>query len=268
MTPSLMSHEQALELAGLYALDALTPDEKADVDAHLAACPLDHSEIAKLGGVTPAVASLVEPIGAPASVKRRVMEAYAADYPRNETIPTPHDDATFASAPAATRRWQAPNWMGWAAAGLAVLLLAVLGVVGLNLKSQADLANHRADEMAAAVAAMTAPGSQVAVLHGTGAAAGVNGFAAFPTSTGGRGYMVMTDVPPAPTGKTYQAWYIVDGTPTSAGTMSADPDGNVIAAGLEPLNGTETIAVTVEPSGGSAQPTSEPIVVGTVAVVS
>ena len=31
-----MSHDEALELAGLYALDALTPDEKAEVDAHLA----------------------------------------------------------------------------------------------------------------------------------------------------------------------------------------------------------------------------------------
>jgi anti-sigma-K factor RskA len=266
MTPSLMTHDEALELAGLYALDALTSDEKAEVDAHVAACELDHSEIESLGGVTPALASLVEPVGAPASVKRRVMDAYAADHPRNETFPDRQVQAAPANVPAATRRWQAPNWMGWAAAGMAVLLLAVLGVAGLNLKSQADLANQRADEMAAAVAAMTAPGSQVAVLHGSGAATGINGFVAIPS--GGTGYMVMTEVPPVPAGKTYQAWYIVDGQPASAGTMSAGSDGNVVASGMQPLPGTSVIAVTVEPAGGSAQPTSDPIIVGTLTTAS
>jgi anti-sigma-K factor RskA len=120
--------------------------------------------------------------------------------------------------------------------------------------------------MSRAVAAMTAPGSQVAILHGSGPAEGINGFAAFPADEGG--YMVMTDVPAAPAGKTYQAWYIVDGTPTSAGTMAADADGNVVASGLQPMQGTEVIAVTVEPAGGSAQPTSDPIIVGTVSTAS
>jgi anti-sigma-K factor RskA len=151
--------------------------------------------------------------------------------------------------------------MGWAAAAVAIALLAVLGVYGLNLRGQADAANARADEMARAVAAMTAPGSQVAVLHGRGAAAGITGFAAFPTTGGG--YMLLTDVPAAPAGKTYQAWFIASGPPVSAGTMDAS-DGIVLGSGLQPTPGTQTVAVTVEPAGGSNQPTSDPIIVGTV----
>ncbi len=265
MTPAPMSHEEAMELAGLYALDALTPDEKAAVDAHLAACAQDHSEIASLGGLAPALASQAEPVGAPASLKRRVLEAYAADNPgvaRSAPLGLDAvDGAPNLVAPAARRR-RAPNWLGWAAAGVAVVLLAALSVYGLNLRQQADQANQRAEQIAAAVAAMTAPGSQVAILHGTGAAQGVNGFAAFPASGGG--YVVMTDVPDAPSGMTYQAWFIVDGQASSAGLMTVGPDGNLVASGMEPLPGTQVVAVTLEPTGGSEQPTSQPIIVGNV----
>src|SRR4051812_39229431 len=263
MRAATMSHDEALELAGLFALDVLTPEEKAEVDAHLASCALDHSEIAELGGVTPALGSLAEPLGAPASLKRRVMETYAAENPRNATFPT---QQMSQPARAALQRRRTPNWMGWTAAAVGLVLLAVLGAVGLNLKSQADLANQRAAEMTQAIAAMTAPGSHVAVLHGSGPATGINGFLAVPS--GSSGYMVMTGVPAAPAGKTYQAWYIVDGQPASAGTMSADTDGNVVASGLQPLPGTSVVAVTVEPAGGSPQPTSDPIIVGTVTTVS
>lgn len=271
MTPATLSHDEALELAGLYALDALTPDEKAAVDAHVAACALDHSEIADLGGVTPALAASVEPIEAPAALKASVLATYrteVAQAPALAAAPLPAPKAAGAvrrdvvvPAPAA-RRWQAPNWMGWAAAAVALVLLAVVSVYGLNLRQQADQANQRAQQIAAAVAAMSAPGSQVAILHGTGSAADVNGFAAFPASGGG--YMVMTDVPAAPSGMTYQAWFIADGTPSSAGLMTVDPDGNLVASGMEPLPGTQVVAVTLEPSGGSDQPTSAPIIVGNV----
>jgi hypothetical protein len=251
-----MTHDEALELAGLYALDALTPDEKAEVDAHVAACPLDHSEFESLGGVAPALASLAEPAGAPAALKRRVLEAYAAEQSRDFVVPTSAQPA---------RSTASSGWLGWAAAAVAIVLLAVVGVVGLDLKAQADLANQRADQLAAAVAAMTAPGSQVAILHGSGPAADVSGFAAFPAQGGG--YMVINGVPAAPVGETYQAWFIVDGAKTSAGTMKADENGDIIAAGLSPAPGTQVVAVTMEPSGGSDQPTSDPIILGTVQVV-
>jgi len=262
VTPAPMSHEEALELAGLYALDALTPDEKAAVDAHLASCSEDHSEFATLGGVTPALAAVAEPVDAPPALKANVLAAYRADVaPKLVQAPVPVVRPVVAASPR-PRRWQAPNWMGWAAAAAAVVLLALISIYGLNLRQQADQANQRADQLAAAVAAMTAPGSQVAILHGSGAAAGVSGFAAFPAN--GSGYVVMTDVPAAPSGMTYQAWFIADGKPSSAGTMAPSSDGNVVAAGVTPTPGTSVVAVTLEPEGGSDQPTSTPIIVGNV----
>jgi anti-sigma-K factor RskA len=264
MNMAPMTHEDAMELAGLYALDALTPDEKAEVDAHLAACTLDHTELSELGGVAQELAVLAEPAGAPAALKRRVLEAYADEHgrpARSMGLPL-GEDASIRSDAAARPRGRNLERLGWIAAGVAAVLVAVLGVYGLNLRQQADAANARADDMARAVAALTAPGSNVALLQGTGGAAGVSGFAAFPASGGG--YMLLTGVPAAPAGKTYQAWFIAGGAPVSAGTMDAGADGNVIAADLKPVNGTQTIAITVEPAGGSEQPTSAPIIVGNV----
>ena len=265
MKAAPMTHDEALDLAGLYALDALTPDEKALVDGHLAACNEDHSEFAALGSVAPALATLADPIGAPAALKRRVLEAYAQEHGRpTATLRLDVPAAVTRSLPAArdASRRPASSWLGWAAAALAVVLVAVVGVYGLNARQQADAANARAAEMARAVAALSQPGAQVAYLRGSGAAATVSGFVAVPP--GAPGYMVLTNVPAAPAGKTYQAWFIAGGKPTSAGTMAPGADGNVVAGGMEPVPGTAVIAVTVEPSGGSDQPTTAPIIVGNV----
>jgi anti-sigma-K factor RskA len=67
---------------------------------------------------------------------------------------------------------------------------------------------------------------------------------------------------------TYQGWYIANGTPTSAGTMTVGSDGNIVATGLQPVPGTSVVAVTVEPDGGSDQPTSTPIIVGNLSATS
>jgi anti-sigma-K factor RskA len=114
-----------------------------------------------------------------------------------------------------------------------------------------------------AIAALSEPGSTVAVLQGSGSAAGARGFAAFPADGGA--HVVLVDLPQAPAGQTYQAWYIADGAPTSAGLMAVGSDGYAVLADDEPLPGTEIFAVTLEPAGGSPQPTSDPIIVGELA---
>ncbi len=61
----------------------------------------------------------------------------------------------------------------------------------------------------------------------------------------------------APSGKTYQAWVIPPGgKPISAGIFSGGRTSVQLAAAAHPG---DTVAVTVEPAGGSAQPTSHPI---------
>ncbi len=56
--------------------------------------------------------------------------------------------------------------------------------------------------------------------------------------------------------RTYQVWRMHDGRPTSVGLMGRG-SGVMYVDGIK---GADAFAVTVEPSGGSPKPTSEPIV--------
>jgi anti-sigma-K factor RskA len=254
-----LSCDDASELAGLYVLDALEPAERDAVADHLAACTArPHEEFAELGSVVPAVALAAEPMGAPAALKQRVLDAYRAETAPAASAATPW--ATKGALQPSRRQSRLPAWPGWAAAAAALLVVAVVGAWGLDARADADRANQRATDLSNAIAAMSARGSSVAILHGSGPAATANGFAAFPP--GGGVHVVLTDVPSAPAGMAYQAWYIADGTPTSAGLMTVGADGYVIMSDPQPVPGTEVFAVTVEPAGGSAAPTSDPIVVG------
>lgn len=65
-------------------------------------------------------------------------------------------------------------------------------------------------------------------------------------------------LPPTPTGQTYQMWLLGDAhDPTSVGLMQGDPGRQVIA--LDDLTGSNRLGITIEPEGGSPQPTGEVI---------
>jgi anti-sigma-K factor RskA len=268
-----MSCDEVSELAGLYVLGALETAEMTAVAAHLATCAEAHDEVRELGEVVPALASTIEPIDAPPALKARVLaavrsEAGAAAGVQGEaaasrssetkpwTMPLPST-----VVPPALRRWSPPAWASWGSAVAALLILAVVGVWGLGALQRADRAELNSHVLADAIAAFSAPGSSTALLRGTGAQAGSSGFAAL--SADGKGYVVMVGLPSAPEGQAYQAWYIADGPPVSAGLLTF-ADGYAVLVGPQTLPGAQTVALTLEPAGGSAQPTSAPFVAGEV----
>jgi anti-sigma-K factor RskA len=70
--------------------------------------------------------------------------------------------------------------------------------------------------------------------------------------------LVVRDLPPAPAGKTYEAWVIVSGNPVPAGTFTG---GDRVAFQLtrEVANGA-VVAVTLERAGGVGRPTTKPLI--------
>jgi anti-sigma-K factor RskA len=249
------------EMAGAYVLGAAAPDEEHRIQAHLATCPETHPEFAELGGVVAALATTIEPVDAPPDLKRNVMAAYEREMGAS-SVARPAPLAEQTDEPYASRGGFAlPRWLGWAAAGAAVLVLAVLGVWALGVQQRADEQAHRSQVVAEALRVLAQPDSSYALMAGSGSAEGASGFTA--VSADGQGYMVMTNLPQAPAGMTYQAWYVTaDGLPASAGTMTVDQDGVAIAENISPVDGTSLMALTLEPTGGSPEPTSDPIVVG------
>ena len=64
------------------------------------------------------------------------------------------------------------------------------------------------------------------------------------------------DVDAAPAGKSLQMWVIGDQDPQSVGLMTGEP----VTIADEPFTSSSLFGITVEPEGGSDQPTADPIV--------
>ncbi len=98
-------------------------------------------------------------------------------------------------------------------------------------------------------------------LEGTGAKQGAR--AELVVLEGDGAVLMAEDMPPLPEGQTYQIWVIEDDTPEPSGLFEP-ADGPVAAVVESPLEGADAVAVTVEPEGGSPQPTSDPMLVAEV----
>jgi anti-sigma-K factor RskA len=73
--------------------------------------------------------------------------------------------------------------------------------------------------------------------------------------------LVVTGLPPLEAGKTYQVWLIA-GAPVSAGLLTVDANGQgvLIVTSTESIGSFKSLGISVEPAGGSPQPTGDIVV--------
>jgi hypothetical protein len=79
----------------------------------------------------------------------------------------------------------------------------------------------------------------------------------------GSGVVFMgASLPRIDAGKTFELWVMpVKGNPVPAGVFQSQPDASAVFVRPGPVENAVAIAVTVEPEGGSAQPTTTPFIV-------
>lgn len=275
-----MDCSEVEELAGAIALRALPLDEARAVEAHLATCEHDHSDLLALGQVASLLPFAVEEVEPPARLKANLLVAALAETPGGESGPAATGAATGREPPRLSvvspatesreplplprrspavpprRFWQQPGI--WAAAAAAALLIAI-GLGAWNVSLQQRLNDHdSANARQARALAALVSAAHVVPLSGSG---GMQ--ATFAAAPDGSGSLVLTSAHPAPAGKVYQAWFIRPGqNPVSAGVFNDTGVAVVPLAGS--AAGVQTVAVTIEPPGGSPQPTSQPIAAGTI----
>jgi anti-sigma-K factor RskA len=152
------------------------------------------------------------------------------------------------------RRRRASSLLAVAAAVLAVALVAV-GSWAAALHRTVD---QVAAEAAAVTAVLTAPDASTSSSAITG---GGHGTVVVSRSQGAAAFLA-SDLAAAGAGRTYQLWFIDGaGAARSAGLVRPGPDGTV-ATTLEGVVGASSaVGLTVEPSGGSAAPTTSPLLV-------
>jgi len=240
-------------LAAAYALHALGDIEQHEFEAHLAECPDCRQQVAEFHATAAQLALAVaeQPSG---QLRRRVL----AEISQTPQEPLPIREIrgrAEGKARLSRRRWAMPL-----IAAAAVLVALALGVVLGQVKH--DL-NTRRDELTTAQARyqelarlLSAPDLQTA----TGPSTNGDSSATVAVSHQlDQGVLTTADLPAAPAGRTYQAWLIGTAETRSAGLL--DPTGKPASAPLlfSGLGSAYKIGVTVEPKGGSRQPTTVPI---------
>jgi anti-sigma-K factor RskA len=131
-------------------------------------------------------------------------------------------------------------------------------VFAITARQDADELRDRSAADAEVAAALAAPGAQVVDL-----APADGGIGAAVVVAEGRQPLLVTTLDEAPTGRTYQVWAIPgDGAPRSIGLFGGGEDDDVVRLPGDALTGANTVAVTLEPEGGSEGPTTAPFLVG------
>ena len=169
-----LTHEEAVELAAPFVLNALEPDEEEAVREHLRACPLPHEEFAELGSVVPALAETLEPVEPPAALKGRILAAAADDLvartavPATAAAPAAAPPESVAPPPAPepiqidSRRRPSPvSWFLVAAAGIAIVALVAVNLLTLGRLNSSEQFER---DVAAVLEAGSQPGALTAVL--------------------------------------------------------------------------------------------------------
>jgi anti-sigma-K factor RskA len=240
-------------LAGAYALDALTEIERAAFARHVAECSSCAIEVAELNETA---SRLSAPLWE--TPPARLRESVLAEVGRtHQALP---GRVERAPADGVVRRWRR-----WTAAAVAAGVVAIGGVATVWTVEQT-----RIDDLRQQAASGQADQNRLNAILAVGDArirtssVGPAGRMTVVVSPSlGDGVVLMSNLPPLPAGRTYQAWLIAGREATSVGVMPEGAQSG--SATLAQIGSADTVGVTVEPAGGSKRPTSDPI--GTVPLV-
>ncbi|MET1051263.1 MAG: anti-sigma factor [Mycetocola sp.] len=291
-----MTEEQnPAELAGAYALNALSAQERAEYELHLAASPEARREADSLENAAAALAFDVEPVEPSPALRANLLAAIATtpQLPRQaETVTdaaaTPPADSAqparptivpaASPAPAAApttkaattrtggsskaqrraqQRWYSqPLSFAVAAVALVAVLLGVNTVTsalnggnGLNEALQLAQINAQPDAQRETIKLTNINDDErvVATLVWSGEL--------------GQSVIIVDGLASLPDEKTYELWYINDEGPVSAGIFNTSGTGDSWRVLEGTMGAGDAVGVTVEPAGGSEQPTTDPLIV-------
>ncbi|WP_068923504.1 anti-sigma factor [Planobispora rosea] len=238
-------------LAGAYTLDAVDEVERLGFEDHLGRCPECTWEVWELAE---AAARLGEGLAQapPPRIRRRVMEGVRRSSGRFRAPVSPVSPVS--AVPRSRPARKAGRWTqvtrGLAAASLAAAV--VLGVVTVRTQ---DLLERSREDTRRIASVLAAPDARSV----TGTAEGGGGGGAVVSREQDRLVFVPSGLEELPEGRTYQLWRIGSSGITSAGLLRSGESGELPPVVVEGIGGTESMGVTVEPAGGSWQPTSTPL---------
>jgi hypothetical protein len=258
--------EQFGELCCLVAAGAATPEEERAFQNHLTGgctgCSGAHRELMETAAL---LAGALPPVAPPSNVREKLLNAIEM-----ERAVAPGGFVARPPQRGAAGRF---TWLwatGWALAA-AMGLMLFLDVDMQRKKAQRftlELEAVRNDleekgrtlaETEATLRLVQARQTQLARLAGLPPSPAAVG-KVFWNPQDNAGILIVFDLPPLPQGKIYQLWAIQGSAPVDAGIFSPDPQGTSslkVKPLPDPGKSVQLFAITIEPAGGSPQPTGE-----------
>lgn len=250
-----MSAADLHTLTGAFVLHALIDEERTEFERHLAACDSCAQEVSELAATAGRLARAVS-FAPPADMKTEVLRRVATvrQLPPHITTSEKTGGTSGKTAGGSGRARQLSRF----ALAACLAAAAAFGGIAVWQHQRADeagmreqQAQRRSEELARVLAAPDAKASTARLSDGaTGTVVVAKSLdqAAF----------VAAKMPEPPSGKVYQLWFNDDGSMRSAGLM--DPARSTEAVLLDgPVDEASGIGITVEPAGGSEEPTSDPV---------
>lgn len=245
-----VQHQEVHLLTGAYVVDALTGTELAEFERHLYRCASCAQEVRGLRETT-ARLGMAAAIAPPPEMRPRVLAAAT----RMRQLPPSARTLSGHGAPRkATRLRRAlPRPVTTVAVAALVAAIVVLSVLQVRTRQQLQQA-QAGNRVAAAI--LAAPDARLETGGTT-----VGGTMTAVISPHDREAAITTVGMPVPSGtRVYQLWVISAAGARSAGLLPSSSIGAtspVLAADVQPG---DKLAITVEPAGGTTQPTTTPIV--------
>jgi anti-sigma-K factor RskA len=248
------------DLAPGYALGALTPEETRAFEAALAANPALQKEVAEYRELN-ALLAAQDPRTPADELKARLRERIG-----NRARAT-----SGVRAPSPVRRSFGPVATGMALAAMLLLSIGLslkVRVLSDAIRTRDSLLSEREGRLAEREATLNSilePGVQLTTLTATGAQPVVQ---IFYDKVKRRLVLHAFRLMPVPAGRIYQLWLMPKkGNPIASQTFNTEADGHGLVTSVNVPAGEEIsgFALTIEPAGGSPQPTTTPILYGAIA---
>lgn len=250
-----MTHEDYKAMLPALALSALDAGEARTLNQHLAECDECRRELSEWENSASSLALSASPAEPSPQVRDRIMNAVRKEKQASRVVPFPQ-----------TRRstWTSFGPIAAIAAAVlfAVLIIWIIVLVQQNrmLRRSYEIVareNRLKDRSNQFVEILSSPGGRVAQLQGSGPALGATAQLVYDGS--GRAMLLANGLPPTPTGKEYQLWFIVGKNPPIPGRTFATDDAGIGALTDDvPQQAMQSavFAVTLERIGGNLAPTS------------
>jgi anti-sigma-K factor RskA len=239
----MKAHDQDLHtLAGAYAMDAISAADRARFERHLAGCQECAQEIAGLREATARLATATA-VSPPPGLKERVMAAAAA----TRQQPPAERGAVVRTLTWRSRRGRLAMAVAAVAAVVVTGAAVVLGASNGSMRGQLSRAQASGQQIAAVLTARDATMMTGTVTGG--------GTVTIVMSHAERALVfTAADLHPLSASRGYELWLIGPAGDRPVTMLpSTTMTGPVVASGLRPG---DHLALTAEPAGGTARPTT------------